>query len=670
MTFKIFADAVRVRFAEMSQGDLFVVDRDASTVWDHYLASFPAGSNPLFRSRTEHDCSCCRHFIRDIGHVVTIQNGALASIWDLNGLPEPYQTVADAMSQYIKGRAIREPFLSRFNRVGAEVTHERVADAVLSWDHFSTAISGKFINHAPDSKLGELRTTHQVLLRALTELTPEAVSTVVDLIREDSIYRGKEFERAVLAFQDLQGRTLHLDATARELVCWTMLDTPVATSRFRNTVIGSLLVDLSAGVELEDAVRMYEAKVAPQNYKRPTALITKAMVSSAMQTIAELDLEPALERRHAKLSDVSINSVLFVDNNVRGKLKGGIEQMLLDEVRPAVFNPDTAENILIENFISQVLPQATGLKLYLENNLLGNFMSLTAPAHADTKSLFKWNNDFAWSYDGNVADTIKDKVKRAGGKVEGVAMRVSLAWFNTDDLDLHIREPNGNHIYFGNKGDRFSGRGGSLDVDMNVTTIVRDPVENVRWERTPADGQYRVSVHNFTRRESIDVGCTVEIESSRGVEQFNYTRAVSGAHTHIADIVVKNGQVIGIIPGQGITCGSVSQEKWGLTSLDLISVNAVVVSPNYWDGNAVGNKHWFFILDGCNNPAPTRGIYNEFLHSRLDKHRKVFEVLGDKTKCPPAREQLSGVGFSSTRREKVTVVATGPNLNKAYNVVI
>jgi hypothetical protein len=56
------------------------------------------------------------------------------------------------------------------------------------------------------------------------------------------------------------------------------------------------------------------------------------------------------------------------------------------------------------------------------------------------------------------------------------------------------------------------------------------------------------------------------------------------------------------------------------------------------------------------------------LHPRLEKHRKVFEVLGDKLKCPVAGEQLAGVGFSSTRRDKVTVIAVGPSLNKIYTI--
>lgn len=85
-----------------------------------------------------------------------------------------------------------------------------------------------------------------------------------------------------------------------------------------------------------------------------------------------------------------------------------------------------------------------------------------------------------------------------------------------------------------------------------------------------------------------------------------------------------------------------------------------MLSPNYWENaGSMGNKHWFFILDQCINPNPVRGIYNEFLLGSLEPHRKVFEVLGSKTKCQPTDNQLSGIGFSSTRGDTVTAIADG-----------
>ena len=85
----------------------------------------------------------------------------------------------------------------------------------------------------------------------------------------------------------------------------------------------------------------------------------------------------------------------------------------------------------------------------------------------------------------------------------------------------------------------------------------------------------------------------------------------------------------------------------------------MMLSPNFWDGQEHGNKHFFFILDKCLNPEPTRGIYNEFLIADLHEHRKVFEIIGDKTKCAMSDTQLSGVGFSSTKPNDMLVRIDG-----------
>lgn len=74
---------------------------------------------------------------------------------------------------------------------------------------------------------------------------------------------------------------------------------------------------------------------------------------------------------------------------------------------------------------------------------------------------------------------------------------------------------------------------------------------------------------------------------------------------------------------------------------------------------AIGNKHYFFMLDDCKNPEPVRGFFNEYLNSELTPHRKVFEVLADKMKTPYQEHQLSGLGFSSTMRNSVIVKVDG-----------
>ena len=88
-------------------------------------------------------------------------------------------------------------------------------------------------------------------------------------------------------------------------------------------------------------------------------------------------------------------------------------------------------------------------------------------------------------------------------------------------------------------------------------------------------------------------------------------------------------------------------------------MNVMMLSPNYWDEQGIGNKHYFFMLDDCKNPEPVRGFFNEYLNSELTPHRKVFEVLADKMKTPYQEHQLSGLGFSSTMRNSVIVKVDG-----------
>jgi hypothetical protein len=83
MQFNDFKTAVQRQFNQMKDQPLFRVNLDKDKLWDTYLTSFPEGTNPMFRERTEHDCSCCRSFIRAVGDMVGIKDGKLVSLWDV-----------------------------------------------------------------------------------------------------------------------------------------------------------------------------------------------------------------------------------------------------------------------------------------------------------------------------------------------------------------------------------------------------------------------------------------------------------------------------------------------------------------------------------------------------------------------------------------------------------
>ncbi len=78
----------------------------------------------------------------------------------------------------------------------------------------------------------------------------------------------------------------------------------------------------------------------------------------------------------------------------------------------------------------------------------------------------------------------------------------------------------------------------------------------------------------------------------------------------------------------------------------------------------------FFVLEGAKSDEDMRGFYNEFLHSRLEPHRKVFEVIGDKTKCQPTKGHLAGLGFSSTKKDSFLVRVQQGKKQRIFNVLV
>ena len=185
----------------------------------------------------------------------------------------------------------------------------------------------------------------------------------------------------------------------------------------------------------------------------------------------------------------------------------------------------------------------------------------------------------------------------------------------------------------------------------------REAVENVVWMNKMPSGAYKVVVNNYAKREASDVGFVIEVECGGKLSHFSYNKTVRDKQDiHVVTLHMKEGRIENLEIGDpAVTASNISQTKWGLSTEQYVKVDAVTLSPNYWGDNAVGNKHTFFVLHGAKNDEPTRGIYNEFLHARLEPHRKVFEVIGDKTKCQPTDGQLSGLGFSSTKRTNILV---------------
>ena len=678
--FKDFVKAIQKNLQQMSKDSsrLFTVNVDTEELYNLYLDSFPAGTNEIYRERREYDCSCCRHFIRDVGNVVSIKNGELHTIWGINPVSDDkYNVVAAALDAYVKQKAVLGVFLKKEKRIGTPENREMLPTGKINkYEHFfvdlpEICIFKECYGHTLEGDLSQFRDVRNVFKRSLDEISKEAVDTVLELIAQNSLYKGAEWKKQLTEFKNYQKEYGKLTDEQKELWIWEKsISAGAVIGKIRNHSIGTLLVNISEGMDLDLAVRKYEQIVAPVNYKRPKAIFTKKMLEDAKKTITELGYMDSLQRRFATLDDITVNNILFSNKDAAKRITGAMD--LFDEMEQDVaIDPkrfSKVEEISAEDFIKNVLPVAKELEVYLENKHIQNMVSLIAPEVADAKTMFKWNNGMSWAYTGNITDSdIKENVKAAGGSVTGI-VRFSIQWNDgngkdNSDLDAHCLEPQGgDHIYFSHKISRYTG--GELDIDIT------DPiyqcksnggvaVENITYpsKERMKPGTYKFYVNQYSFRNS--QGFKAEIEVNGEIHSYEYNTPVRG-NVDVAEVILDqagNFKVVDKLPGN---CAIISKDVWGIKTLQFTPVSVVCYSPNYWDEQkGIGHQHLFFMLKDCINPEEPNGYYNEFLKPELEQHRRVFETLGAKAHVKDVDDQLSGVGFSLTKRNDLIIKVKG-----------
>lgn len=678
--FKDFVKAIQKNLQQMSKDSsrLFTVNVDTEKLYNLYLDSFPAGTNEIYRERREYDCSCCRHFIRDVGNVVSIKNGELHTIWGINPVSDDkYNVVAAALDAYVKQKAVLGVFLKKEKRIGTPENREMLPTGKINkYEHFfvdlpEICIFKECYGHTLEGDLSQFRDVRNVFKRSLDEISKEAVDTVLELIAQNSLYKGAEWKKQLTEFKNYQKEYGKLTDEQKELWIWEKsIAAGAVIGKIRNHSIGTLLVNISEGMDLDLAVRKYEQIVAPVNYKRPKAIFTKKMLEDAKKTITELGYMDSLQRRFATLDDITVNNILFSNKDAAKRITGAMD--LFDEMEQDVaIDPkrfSKVEEISAEDFIKNVLPVAKELEVYMENKHIQNMVSLIAPEVADAKTMFKWNNGMSWAYTGNITDSdIKENVKAAGGSVTGI-VRFSIQWNDgngkdNSDLDAHCLEPQGgDHIYFSHKISRYTG--GELDIDIT------DPiyqcksnggvaVENITYpsKERMKPGTYKFYVNQYSFRNS--QGFKAEVEVNGEIHSYEYNTPVRG-NVDVAEVILDqsgNFKVVDKLPGN---CATISKDVWGIKTLQFTPVSVVCYSPNYWDEQkGIGHQHLFFMLKDCINPEEPNGYYNEFLKPELEQHRRVFETLGAKAHVKDVDDQLSGVGFSLTKRNDLIIKVKG-----------
>lgn len=712
-----FQKAVQKQFNKMMEtGKLYKSVISGDSIWELYLSSFKDGDDPVFRDpeSSTHNCNHCKNFFRRYGNIVAItEDNTLMTIFDVNSfeIEEEFVQPANRLNLKLKNAQVQDIFLETFEelnslpyekcsihnfsfRLGIDKNHKRYtreeaqkfggvkANQVKTFNHLFLDIDETFVDKTGKSITSiksDYRTRKILFERTLNEISLDSLELVRDLIRQDSILDGATHINKVLemiqAHQDFN-MTLFSNSNEKDNWIWKK-SRDLSYPRFKNELIGTLCMDISNGVDINEACKTWNKRVDPANYMKAKAPITKLQIERAAKFVEDNGYQESFHRKLATIDDILVTEIkhMNVDNGGNKSLN------IFSDIKPTKtsnksLNFDNIEEVSIEKFMSEILPECSLVQAYFENRHQGNLVSLTTSVNKDSKRIFKWDNNYSWTYKGNLAgkSMLKQAVKDAGGNVEGV-IRCSLAWnhSSTDasDLDLWCKEPENVRIGFDTpfRKDKSNGKSpskGQLDLDI-INPGKKVAIENIYFKEIESlrEGKYKFWVNQYAANNS--QGFQAEIEVDGNIYKYEFNKPVpQSAKMTIAEVTYKNGvfSIKHILP----CVGESSKTFYSLDTNQFHKVNLISLSPNHWKNNNYGNKHYFFMLDDCKIDESIRSFHNENLINDLRLHRKVLEVLGNQTLIEQDSDKgLSGLGFNATVRDELILKLES---HKTFNKLI
>lgn len=700
-----FTEKIQAQFDKMcATGKLFRSSLTGDQVWDLYINGFEKKDNPIFRdpNSTTHNCNFCKNFIRRYGNIVAIdEHYNIITMFDVDA-PEEFADAALKIAAMLKSVVIENVFFETFDmlnklpyesckksnavfKLGMEKNAKQYTKEeaekfgvvkegeIKLFTHMHLSVPKKFVDTSGktvDAIMAEYRGAYEIFFRGMKEIPLDTLQLVKDLINQGSLLDGETHLYKIEQMILLKKKYDLLTGFQADNFCWAN-SYGLSFARFRNELVGTLCVELAEGKEINEACQAWNKRVDPANYMKAKAPITQKQIEEARKFVEENGYEESFNRRFATLDDIKASEIKHM-NAGDGKLKKVtiFENVKATSTRHKRSEFDGIEEVPVEKFMETILPNCTSVEAFLCNKHDGNMVSLTTANDKNSKPIFKWSNNYSWTFNGNIAgkSMIKDAVASKGGKVDGV-LRFSIMWAEGDtsdnsDLDAWAQEPNKTLIGFNtpyrkDRGGRRTTMSGQLDVDITDPDgfAHKNIVENIAWTDAEKmkDGTYTFWVNQF--REDGSKGFKAEIEFDGEVYSYEANKPVpQNANVPVAEVTLKDGAftIKHLLPESNS-----AKEIYGLQTNQFHKVNLVCLSPNHWDGNKAGNKHYFFMLEGCKCPTAIRSFHNENLIGDLLPHRKVMEVLGATNMIEPADKQLSGLGFNATVRDELVVKLQG-----------
>ena len=382
--------SIRDRFYDLATKGVQLYTTDAGGLYDIFLDHIPE------EARQHYNCNACRHFVNRYGGLVGIDlSGALHPVmWaDQEGF---FAEAIEAVRRVVKRANVTGVFVTSEKRLGTPVTG--------SWHHMA-------VNVPVDMRHRDrLRTAYQVaaekaedykmLGRAIGMYKWETVRAAVNLLRSESLYRGEKVRGVaewLLGVHHCLGAANN--SWARRNLMWHAVATaPAGFCHVSSTMIGTLLDDIAAGLDMDTVRRKFAEKMNPTQYQRPKAAPTAGNIEQAEKIVERLGIANSLRRRFARLEELQLLWKPAPQKQPAGGVFGHLKPKA---AKPTDMVAVRSQAMTWWKFAATVLPQALKIEYKVDTSRLEPYGAILTAVDPDAPPIIRWDNEidrnpFSW----------------------------------------------------------------------------------------------------------------------------------------------------------------------------------------------------------------------------------------------------------------------------------
>lgn len=384
-----FLGAIRERFDLATKGEPPLFTTDASGLWDAFVGGLPADR------RQHYACNACKRFVETHGGLVTIdgEGDAVSVVWPAE-VPEFFRTSVARIAAIVRRAKVTGAYLSEERRWGIPTTHVKATGH--DWHHMAVIPAPALVFrptaiHNAGQLMADKRGDFSIVSRGLAEFSVDVVRQAHAILNAEALYRSEKVIGPAAWLLALHERVGGLKGARRDNALWVAVaKAPPGFCHVRSTMIGTLLEDIGAGLSFDDVKRKFAAKMDPTKYLRPTAAPSDGNIAQAEKIIATMRAAGSLERRFARLEDLTLlwrpappKPSTPAGAGVFGHLKGQTKPSAPVMAMPPV-------TMTWVKFEREVLPLAESMEVEVPSH--GSFLAFVTAKNPDAPRIFQWDN--------------------------------------------------------------------------------------------------------------------------------------------------------------------------------------------------------------------------------------------------------------------------------------